>query len=197
MACRPMRLLAILLISVALATTAGCFGKSKEPTPTPATGGGTTTPTPTTGGGGTTTTPTPTMTPTTGTGGNTTTPPKPAPKQLCTVSFDASTNQPTPPATTASKTADCGSVTAGYTKAALSGNFSAKTPAPVNLNQGVKVSLVDSTGAVVATCTGPSPGPMQAAVECPPAEGAVKVGVYSMLFEGFGDIQFDGVVMIS
>ncbi|HUR70258.1 MAG TPA: hypothetical protein VM370_13520 [Candidatus Thermoplasmatota archaeon] len=187
-----MRLITILLLTVALATSAGCFGKDKgddtNPTTTPT--GGATPPTSTTKAptGATPTNPTANNTPTT--------PPKPAPKELCAVSGSFSQNiQPGAPPTMSTTTA-CGAVTAGYTTATVNVTFTATSGAPVFLTNDLSLSLVDSTGAATATCTGPPPGPATAplAVTC---TGPVTVGDYSLKFQGAGDVDVTGNVMIA
>lgn len=180
-----MRLILILLIAVAMATS-GCFGKDDD--------GGDGTPTVTTPMGTTPTTSTPTGTTPGGNDTNTTptTPMKPAPKSLCSVSFDFSQNvQPgTPPTNVA--TAACGSVTTGYTKAVMNLTFTPATPAA--LTQGVSVALMDSAGTAAATCNGPTAGAQGAlSVSC---EGAVMAGDYTLQFNGIGPITVSGDVMI-
>lgn len=185
-----MRLFPVLVLSMALATaSAGCFGKddgddgTNPPTPTPTgtspTGGAT--PTPTT---------TPTVTPTP------TTPPKPAPKELCAVTKDFSTQQPAPPATTITSTGTCGAVTAGYTKIAINGNFTANAGAPVQLAEGINVKVLDAAGTAVLTCVGP-PTPGQAATIACAQEVAAAAGDHSLLFEGAGTVTFTGSVTVS
>lgn len=186
-----MRLIPVLLISVALATSAGCFGKDDENG-----GGSTTTPTPTgttpTGPGTTPTGATPT-TPTTG--GNTTTPTKPAPKELCALSFSFSGNTQAGAPPTHVTTAACGSVTAGYTTLTLSGNFTAASGAPVYAAEGISVTIVDAAGTAVASCAGPSAG-AAAPVACT-GSGSVMVGEYSVTYNGVGNVDFAGTATIS
>lgn len=184
-----MRFIPVLLISVALATSAGCFGGDDEPPIT-------TTPTPT----GPTTTPTSGATPTTPTsptpGDTNTTPPKPAPRELCPVSKDFSSQTPAPGATTVTTTGDCGSVAAGYTRIALMGNFTANQGAPAVLTSGVAVKVLDAAGTAVLSCGGPGPGQMAGPVACT-GESAATVGAYTLAFEGSGTVTFAGSVTIS
>lgn len=190
-----MRFIPVLLISVALATASGCFGKDDENgdgTTTTPTGTGTMTPT---GPGGTT--PTSGATPTSPTtGGNTTTPSKPAPRELCPVSKDFAGQTPTPPATSVTTTGDCGAVTAGYTKIVINGNFTANTPIPASVGNGIAVRVLDAAGTAVLTCQGPPPGPMQAPVPCT-QEGSALAGAYTLAFDGTGAVTFTGSVTIS
>lgn len=190
-----MRFIPVLLICVALATSAGCFGKDDEnggdpPTTTTPTGTGTT---PTTGG----TTPTGTPTSPT-TGGNTTTPPAAPPaKELCPVSKDFATQTPAPGSTPPVITAGtCGTVTTGYTKIALVGNFSANGGAPAVLAEGIAVKVLDAAGTAVLTCAGPGPGPLAAPAACT-QEGTALVGDYTLQFEGTGTVTFTGSVVVS
>lgn len=186
-----MRVIPILLLAVALATSSGCFGKDDEPTdatPTSPTGGTGTTPTSPTGTTPTTTPASPT-TPTTPT-----TPAKPAPRELCAANKDFTQNTPDPTTQSAVSSADCGTVTAGYTKITLSGNFTAGTP-PV-AGPGIVVKVLDSTGAVAASCNGPPPGPVTAATACA-GEGTAAAGAYTLQYEGTGSVMFAGSVQIS
>lgn len=181
-----MRLIPILLIAVALATS-GCFGKDD--------GEGDDPPTVTTPAGNTTTTPTGT-TPTTPTVNTTpTTPAKPAPKELCAVNFDFTNNlQPAAPPTNIA-TADCGTVAAGYTKLTLNLTFNAASGAPVYVVNAVSVSVMDSAGTAVLTCNGPSAG-QAAAVPCS-QEGSAAPGAYTLQFNGQGNVVVAGNVMAS
>lgn len=185
-----MRFIPVVLIIMAAATSAGCFGKDDgkggdPPTTTTPTGTATT---PTSG-------PTPTGTPTPTPGGNGTTPPaKPAPKSLCTVAGTFQDNvQPGPPPTN-TKSAACGAVPAGYTKAVMNVTFSSAQPAWVT--EGVSIALVDSTGAAAATCEGPS-APAQSAPMSVTCEGAVTAGEYTLVLTGAGNIDVAGDVQIS
>jgi len=187
-----MRVISILLLAVALATSSGCFGKDDPPvttTPTNPTGGTSTTPTGPTGA--TPTNPTAPTTPTT--------PAKPAPMQLCAPSKDFSGQLPPPPPATgpATSAGECGTVAAGYTSVVMEGNWSAATPLPANVQQSVAVVLLDAAGTAVVTCTGPTPGEMQAEVACAPQTGAISAGAYTLRYDGSGSIQFDGTVTIS
>lgn len=182
-----MRLIPVLLLTVALATASGCFGKDdgdgETPTPTTPTGATPTGATPTGA------TPTPTnATPTTPT-----TPAKPPAKELCPVTKDFQSQQPDPATQTAITTGDCGTVTAGYTKLTLTGNFTSGEP--VMLAQGINVKVLDSTGAAVITCPGPGPG-AQAVTACS-GESAAAAGAYTLQFEGVGNIDFAGSVTVS
>lgn len=181
-----MRVLFTLLVTVALATSSGCFGKDDEPTDV--------TPTPPTGTGGGTTPTTPTSTPTSPTGSTNTTPTTPmapTPRELCAASNDYSSMTPMPPATTAVRAADCGTVPAGYTKLHLFGNFTAGTP-PVT--GPVSVKVLDAAGATAATCSAPQG--QAADLACDNA-GTAMAGAYTLEYEGTGGISFAGSVMIS
>lgn len=188
-----MRFIPVLLITVALATSSGCFGKDDDNgggTTTTPTGTGTTTPT------GSGTTPPTGATPTSPTaGGNNTAPTKPAPKELCALTFSfAGNTQPGPPPTHVTSAA-CGAVTAGYSTITLSGNFTAASGAPVYATEGISVSIVDAAGTSVASCSGPAPGPA-AAVACT-GSGSVMAGDYSVVYNGVGNVDFAGTAMIS
>lgn len=185
-----MRPFLILVLTVGLAASAGCFGKDDDPPATTTPTGGTT---PATGG----TSPTGATPTTNNTNTTPTTPAKPAPKALCTIGKDFSSQQPDPATQQATSTGDCGAVTAGYTTVTLEGNWTAATPLPVNVQQGVAVDIVDAAGTVVASCAGPSPGPMQAATPCAPVTGSVTPGAYTLVFHGAGSIRFDGTATIS
>lgn len=172
------------MLSVALATSAGCFGKDDgedgDAPPTTTTPTTTTPVTTTPGGAGNNTNNTPT------------TPVALQPLAVCTVSFNFQNNvQPGPPPTEIS-TADCGSVPAGYRTLALSGNFTAGTP-PVT--GALTVDVLDSAGTVVATCSAPQ-GAMQAPVPCSNS-GTAAPGAYTLRFTGVGGAQFAGEVIAS
>lgn len=184
-----MRVLTVLLVTAALAASAGCFGKDDggdtPPTSTPTTPTGVTPTNPT---GTTPTNPTAPTAPTT--------PAKPAPKELCAVSKDFSGQQPAPPATTISSTGACGTVTAGYTKISIMGNFTTGGGAPVQLAEGINVKVVDAAGAPVLTCAGPAQPGQAATIPCT-QEGTAAAGDYTLLFEGAGNVAFAGSVTIS
>lgn len=192
-----MRFIPVLLISVALATASGCFGKDDENgdgTTTTPTGTGTMTPT---GPGGTTPTSGATPTNPTSGGGNTNTTTTPPPRELCPISTDFSQNiQPgAPPGSLTTGT--CGTIPAGYKTLKLTGNFTVSGgTAPAWVTNGVWVDLVDATPAAVLTCAGPSaPGPA-ATVTCD-MSGAAAPGDYTLAFRGTGNIAFSGSATIS
>ena len=186
-----MRFIPVLLICVALATSAGCFGKDDENGGDPPT---TTTPT---GTGTTPTGATPTGTPTSPTAdGNETMPPvAPMPKDLCAVSKNFQENTPDPTTQQAVSVGPCGDVTTGYTRIILAGNWT--SAAPLLVQQGVSVLVVDAAGTSVASCTAPGPGAMAEPVECAPNEGMAAVGTYSLEFHGTGGISFAGSVRVA
>lgn len=181
-------LLLLLILSVASATSAGCFGKDDEAPPATTPTGTTPTPTGATPTGATPATPTP--------GGNNTTPPKPAPRDLCAVSFSFEQNvQPGTPPTHVTN-ADCGAVTAGYTTLTLNVTFSPEpAEAPIYAANGISVVVLDAAGTAVATCAGPAPG--QAAVIPCSQPGAVTAGAYTLQFNGQGNVAATGTVQIS
>lgn len=183
-----MRFIPVLLVAVALATSAGCFGKDDEsggdtPTPTTPTGTGTTTPT------GATPTTTPTS-PTTG--GNTTTPTKPAPKE---VFADAPTfqNAPAPdPNNPTGITSPTQTkpfpVTAGYTKLTLNVTWAFSSAAPGGVSSGITIAIQDAAGATIATCAGPGQGPQPSVPGPCSAEGAIPAlaADYNAVYTGSG-----------
>lgn len=188
-----MRFIPVLLISVALATASGCFGKDDENgdgTTTTPTGTGTTP----TGSGSTTPTGATPTSPTTG--GNNTGTTTPAPRELCAVSFNFQQNvQPGPPPTHLS-TGSCGTVPAGYRTLKLMGNFTTAEPVMAIAPGGLFVDIVDAAGTAVLTCAGPSaPGPA-APVTCD-MSGAATAGDYTLAFRGQGNMAFSGTAMIS
>lgn len=185
-----MRLIPLLLVSVSL-VLAGC---SKEEDPGDGGGTGTTTTTPT--GNATTTTPTTT---TTG-GGNVTTPTTPRAMELCAASKDFGPQgqppqPPNPPPTVT--TAPCGTVGAGYSQAILNVTWALATAAPLTVQSGVQIDLIDAAGTAVASCPGPAVAPQ---TEAPPpctVNGAVVPGDYQLRFTGNGDLTATISVMVS
>lgn len=185
-----MRSLFTLLVTVALATSAGCFGNDDEGEDTPAVTSPATTP-----ATGTTPTGTPTN-PTAPT--NDTEPEAPAPRDVCTVgpfSFSGNVQPGAPP--TETTTADCGTMAVGHTKLTLNVTFTVASGSPVVVTQGVSVSVVDSAGTNVVTCTGPGAGQAPAApVECS-MEATAAPGAYTLVYQGAGNIDVSGVVTAS
>lgn len=180
-----MRLISVLLLTVALATSAaGCFGKDDEPTDATPTTPTTATPTAATG-----TTPT---APTNATGsGNTTTPAKPAPKSLYTgtASFQsAPAPNPSDPLGHPPQTAPV-DVPAGYTTLILNVTWSTGA-GPGVAGSELKVNLADPTGAPLGTACTAAPGPYPAApAVCTqtvtiPATG----GAYALQWSGSGTL---------
>lgn len=183
-----MRLILILLIAVAMATS-GCFGKDDD--------GGDGTPTVTTPAGNTTTT-TPTGTTPGGTNNTNTTPTtpaKPAPKDVCSVGFEYTDNIQAGAPPTHVTAADCGTVAAGYTKLTLNVTFNAAGGAPVIAADGISVAVLDSAGTAVVTCTGPSAGPAAATVCSQEANAAP--GAYTLVYNGQGNVGVSGAVTAS
>jgi hypothetical protein len=88
-------------------------------------------------------------TPTTPTNATPPTPARPAPRELCALTFDFQTNTPNPgpPPAPGIVGADCGTVTAGYTKLTISGNFTSGEP--LMLANAIAVKILDASGAPV------------------------------------------------
>lgn len=192
-----MRLISVLLLTVALATSAaGCFGKDDEPTDT----------TPTTPTGATPTSPTgatPT-TPTNATGGNTTTTPaKPAPKVIFgpqNIAFTPSPGAPSNPADPSSAFPPQDfpvTVPAGYTKLLL--NVTWANSQPVGVSSGVSITLLDPTGAAVGSACSVGAGPVQGVPAPCTAEGAALPagGAYILRATGGSSITASAEVVAS
>lgn len=179
-----MRLIPVLLLSVALATTAaGCFGKDDEPSADT----NTTTPTGATPTGATPTGATPTS-PTAG--GNSSTPTKPAPTTV--FSGSASFQQPPIPADPTNPTGgppvqhNAATVPAGYTALVLNVTWAQSTPAGVS--SGLKIQIYDPTGAPLGSGCSVAAGPVQGA---PPAcTETITIpntgGAYDVAYSGSG-----------
>lgn len=178
-----MRLIPVLLVSVALATSAGCFGKDDESggdNPTPTTPTGTTPATPT---GTTPTTPT--------APNNDTTPAKPAPREVFsdTPTFQNAPAVPPDPAhPTGGPTTKAFDVPAGYTKLTL--NVTWALSAAAGVSSGISIAITDAAGTAIATCAGPGQGPHQSAPEPCTAEGAIPAATaatpYNAVYSGSG-----------
>jgi hypothetical protein len=178
-----MRILLLVLVAVALATS-GCFGKDDgegDPVVTSPT-----TPTPTTPTDATPTTPTVNTTPE---------PPAPPPaRDVCTVAFTYSNNaQPGPPPTEVTN-ADCGTVAAGYTQLTLNVTFNPVQASPVYVigPTPINVVVLDSAGTAVLTCPGPAAG-AAAPVPCSQSAAAAP-GAYTLQFNGAGNVEVAGTV---
>lgn len=169
-----MRIVPLLLISVAL-VMAGCASKDDPATTTTST-----TPTTTT----TTTSTTPTSTTTTTTPTTPTSPTKPAPMEL-TFSADYTTSVP-PGTAPAAKPLE---IPAGYTMGNLTVTFSCASAAPACAATGVTVKVAGFT------CT-LTDGPMTAAVKCP-KEGAVTPGETKVEYSGDGLVAVAGTLGLS
>lgn len=180
-----MRLVTLLALTVALATTAGCFGGDDE-----SEADGTPAPSPT---------PTPTATPTSPTGTNSTgdagdtnstgdaTTPPPQPKEIENSQFDFSSNSPVSPAAPKAVT-----VPPGFTKGNLTVTF---TPsAPVSPQSGVAVTFTDSAGNAF-TCAAKA-NPMTAAETCE-ALGAIAPGEGQLSYAGEGLVTAKIVITVS
>lgn len=181
-----MRLVTLLALLLALATTAGCFGGGDDDAEgTPAT------PTPTA-----TPTVTPTVTPTSpagganntggsGTGGSGATPAQP--KEIENSQFDFSQNNPVAPAAPKAVT-----VPAGVTKVNLTVTF---TPsAPVSPQNAVAVTFTDAAGTAISCAV--KANPMTAAETCE-ALGAVAPGEGQLSYAGEGLVRAQIVIMVS
>lgn len=188
-----MRLIPILFLGLAL-VLAGC---SKEDD-TPDDGTTATTSTPPTTGGTTTTTTTPTTGGnSTGGGGNGTK--TVTPVELCNAANTFTPDQmgaPTPPATSPSKSASCGTPAAGYTKINATVTWTTATPVPGSVSPAnPTVTLLDSTATAVGSCAGPT-GAVQAAVVCTIADAAIVPGEYTLRYDGAGNLKATISVMV-
>lgn len=179
-----MRLIPVLLLSVALATSAGCFGKDDGGDPPSTTPTGTT---PTTSPGTTPTGTTPTTTP--GGGGNTTPPAKPAPKEVFAGTADFARPPNADPNAPAPVTANPVTVPTGYTMLTLNVTWALAQGAPVGVSGGVSVDLVDPTGAPLASCGVPQ-GPVPATPAACTATATIPAagGAYGVNYVGSGTL---------
>lgn len=191
-----MRLLAVLALGFAL-VSAGCLGGDDEPTPPTTSTPVTTTPAPGTGGTGNGTGTGGSGTGNgTGTGGGSTTPPPKAPAEVLNDPAADFTKAPTPPATESIQ-AKPFTVPGGYTKLALTVNWT--TTGPAIIQSGVVVNILAPDGSVAATCAGPGNGPAPAA---PPGclnEGTALPagGEYTAQYKGSGNLKASVVVVVS
>lgn len=178
-----MRLVPLLLVSLALIAT-GCAKKEDD-------GGATTTPT---GGTTTSTTKATTSTPPTG---NSTTPPTsmPTPTELCSKSKDFQGNTPAPGTQPPAITKEaCGTPPA--TAKSISANVTWTAGQPVIVQQSVALKLLGPDGTAVGSCAGPAAGQAPAAIPPCLIEGSVTAGEYVLQYEGTGNLKATVVVTV-